>query len=354
MVVSFLLLFVGLSSSGAHAMFLIGPYPQNAQSDSIILSWKTTTPTAQNEVHWGSSPMLGNVTVEKCMCVKTKHTVNIKGLTAGQKYYYTVVSDQIESPLYTFWTAFPRNDTIRFVAYGDSQGVWDNWQTVLLVSQAIEKEQPAFVLKPGDLVDDGKNANDWIDFFTASPFVHNSTLYPVLGNHENYSHLFFSYFSLPFNERWYSFENGPVHCIGLDSNKYNRYRFVQFLWLVHDLQTHHAPFTIVFFHHPVYSSSEHGNTTILQKIWAPVFAYYHIDIVFNGHDHNYEHSYVNGVTYIVTGGGGSPLYDNGYSPWTVYSEKTYHYCLLTVNATTLIFEAKKPDGLVFDSFILTK
>lgn len=352
MVVSFLLLFVGMGSGGAHAMFLIDPYPQHAQCDSIIISWKTITPTDQNEVHWGSNPTLGHVTKENCMCVKTKHTVKLEGLTAGQKYYYTVVSDHIESSLYMFWTAFPSNGTIRFVAYGDSQGAWDNWQTVLLVSQAIEKEHPLFVIKPGDLVDNGTNATHWIDFFQASPFVHNSTLYPVLGNHENYSHLFFSYFSLPFNERWYSFENGPVHVVGLDSNTRNRYRLLQFLWLVHDLRAHHRPFTIVFFHHPVYSSSEHGNTTILQKIWAPVFERYHVDIVFNGHDHNYEHSLINGVIYIVTGGGGSPLYDNGHSPWTVYSEKTYHYCLLTVNSSTLLFEAKKPDGFVFDSFVL--
>lgn len=78
----------------------------------------------------------------------------------------------------------------------------------------------------------------------------------------------------------------------------------------------------------------------------------HVDIVFNGHDHNYERSIINGVTYIVTGGGGSSLYDNGQSPWTIYSEKTHHFCFLTANETTLTFEAIKPDGLVFDSFLL--
>jgi hypothetical protein len=85
-----------------------------------------------------------------------------------------------------------------------------------------------------------------------------------------------------------------------------------------------------------------------------VFERYHVDMVFNGHDHDYERSIVNNVTYIVTGGGGSPLYNNGHSPWTVYSEKTYHYCLLSVNSSTVTFEAKKPDGSVFDLFILTR
>ena len=83
-----------------------------------------------------------------------------------------------------------------------------------------------------------------------------------------------------------------------------------------------------------------------------MFERYGVDIVFNGHDHNYERSIINNITYIVTGGGGSLLYDNGHSPWTVYSEKTYHFCLLTVNASLLTFEAKRPDGSVFDSFLL--
>lgn len=354
LLIAVILLFpVGFSAGNTSPMMLLGPYPQNAQEDSIVISWKTPTPTIQNEVEWGVSSSLGAVTKELGRFPRTFHTVAIKELTAGQKYYYRILSDHIQSPLYTFWTAFSKNQTIRFVAYGDSQGDWDNWQTVLLVSQAIEKAHPAFVIKPGDLVDNGKNPDNWIDFFASSPFLHNSTLFPVLGNHENYSHLFFSYFSLPFNERWYSFDNGPVHFVGLDSNVRNRCRLLQFFWLLHDLKTHQQPFTIVFFHHPPYSSSNHGNTTLLQKLWVPLFERYQVDIVFNGHDHNYERSIVHNVTYVVTGGGGASLYDNGHSPWTVYSEKTYHFCLLTANSTSLTCEAIKPNGSVFDAFILT-
>jgi 3',5'-cyclic AMP phosphodiesterase CpdA len=350
------ILFMLVGSSGGYptAPLLFGPYTQRSQADSVVVSWMTVMPTRRNEVHWGASPTFGNITVEQGICATTFHTVKIRGLSAGLQYYYAVVSDETESSLYSFWTTFPQNETIRFAVYGDSQGDWDNWQTVSLVAQAIEKEKPAFVLKTGDLVDNGRNLCYWIDFFTASSFLHNSTLYPVLGNHENYSHWFFSFFSLPFNERWYSFENGPVHFIGLDSNRRDRYRLVQYFWLFHDLQTHSQSFTVVFFHHPLYSSGEHGNTTCLQRIWAPMFERFHVDIVFNGHDHDYERSIVDGVTYIVTGGGGSHLYDVGHSPWTVYSEKTYHYCLLTVNSSKLTFEAKKPDGSVFDSFLLTR
>jgi acid phosphatase type 7 len=350
-----LLFLVGHCCSQTTSIFTIGPYTQHSQMSSIVVSWETASPTEKNEVHWGSSPTLGNITMERTIFSKTFHTVTLSGVTVAQMYYYTVVSDDEESPLYTFHAASPQNDSICFAVYGDTRGGWDNWQNTLIVSQAIQQAHPSFVLNTGDCVDNGKIPSEWIDFFTASPFTHNSTLYPVLGNHENYSTLYFRYFSLPHNERWYSFDNGPVHFIGLDSNQRNAYRLVQNLWLIHDLRTNSQPFTVVFFHHPLYSSgSEHGNTTLLRRLWAPLFERFHVDVVFNGHDHDYEHCYVNGVTYIVTGGGGATLYDVGHSSWTVYAEKTYHFCLCTVNSTELTFQAIKPNGLVFDSFSITK
>ncbi len=60
------------------------------------------------------------------------------------------------------------------------------------------------------------------------------------------------------------------------------------------------------------------------------------------------------VNYIVTGGGGGPLYDVGSSWWTVYSEKTYHYCLITANQSKLTCQSIKPDGSIIDSFMITK
>ena len=81
-----------------------------------------------------------------------------------------------------------------------------------------------------------------------------------------------------------------------------------------------------------------------------MFDYFDVDIVFNGHDHFYERAQVDNITYVVTGGGGAPLYDVGSSWWTVYAEKTYHYCLITANQSVLTFDVIKPDGAIFDSF----
>jgi len=46
----------------------------------------------------------------------------------------------------------------------------------------------------------------------------------------------------------------------------------------------------------------------VREALTPLFERYGVDIVFNGHHHNYQRSLVHGVTYIVTGGGGAPIY----------------------------------------------
>jgi len=327
-----------------------GPYPQNPTKDSIIICWQTSEKTRFNKVCYGLTTDCENVVYEKNLLKKYFHKVKLTDLTYSTKYFYKVVSDCFESSIYSFYTSFAANDSIRFIAYGDSRGEWDNWQHASIVAKAIEEEQPHFVLNTGDLVNNGTIKEEWYNFFEASPFTHNSTLYPVLGNHEYYATPYFKYFSLPNNERWYSFDFGPIHFIGLDSNYRNVKRPAQLLWLIKELKTNDKPFTIVFFHHPLYSSGNHGSYIPLRFLWGTFFQLNKVDIVFNAHDHSYERGKVLNVNYIVTGGGGGPLYDVGSSWWTIYSEKTYHYCLIEANESKLSFQAIKPDGAVIDSF----
>ena len=53
-----------------------------------------------------------------------------------------------------------------------------------------------------------------------------------------------------------------------------------------------------------------------------------------GHIHNYERNVVEGVTYLVSGGGGAPPYFVERSPQDLYKEHSvsqpYHYVKLTV------------------------
>jgi len=79
-----------------------------------------------------------------------------------------------------------------------------------------------------------------------------------------------------------------------------------------------------------------------------------VDIIFNGHDHNYERGMVRDINYIVTGGGGAPLRSVGSSWWTIHSEKAFHYCYITSNSSELSFQAIRADGTVIDTFNIKK
>jgi len=335
-----------------NSSIIIGPYPQKTELNSTIIVWETSISTTNNCVRYGLNPYCEHIVYQNYS--SSFHTVKLGELNSSTKYYYKVYSDDIESMVYSFYTKFKKEDSIKFVAYGDTRGVWDNWINASRISDGIEEEQPFLVLHTGDLVKNGTYFDQWLDFFAISEFIHNSTMYPTLGNHEYYSEPYFKFFLLLNKNPWYSFDNGPVHFVCLDSNVRNSLRLSQIFWLIKDLKQNTNTYTIVFFHHPPYSSGNHGSTIYLRLIWGLIFEHFDVDIVFNGHDHSYERGKVKNVTYVVTGGGGAPLYDIGHKWWTIYSEKTFHYCLLSCNMTKLSFKAIKPNGTVFDAFEIQK
>lgn len=62
----------------------------------------------------------------------------------------------------------------------------------------------------------------------------------------------------------------------------------QQLWLEHDLAAHvNVQCTLVYWHHPRFSSGHHGNHYQMQRIWDRLYDY-GVDVVVTGHDHNYE------------------------------------------------------------------
>jgi hypothetical protein len=80
---------------------------------------------------------------------------------------------------------------------------------------------------------------------------------------------------------------------------------------------------------------------------------YGVALVFNGHDHDYERSVANGVVYIVTGGGGAPLYSQMNSnPASVYFTSTHHSVQVTVTESSLMVAGVRSDGVRFDEFTL--
>jgi hypothetical protein len=185
-----------------------------------------------------------------------------------------------------------------------------------------------------------------------------------LGNHDYRTQRgqpYLDVFHLPHNnpantERYYSFDWGNAHFTALDFNTGPDPD--QMAWLQEDLAATDKLWKFVFYHQAIYSSGPHGYESWVEakrQLLAPIFEQNHVDVVFNGHDHDYERTRpINGVLYIVSGGGGGPLYPVVPQSFSAYAESTYHTVFVTAAGCTLTLQAIKPDGTVFDSTTLTK
>ncbi len=58
-------------------------------------------------------------------------------------------------------------------------------------------------------------------------------------------------------------------------------------WLRRDLAANPARCTVAYWHHPLFSSGEHGNRTQVRTVWSALYNA-NADVVINGHDHDYE------------------------------------------------------------------
>jgi hypothetical protein len=245
-----------------------------------------------------------------------------------------------------------QDSSLTFMVLGDTRTGHAAHQSV--VDKMLEVGPPPFYLHTGDFVDYGSDRSQWETFLDIEhDLMQVSNLYPAIGNHEMNHRNYFDALSPP--GRWYSFDRGDAHFVSLQVDGYGRYTpgQPQYEWLVNDLASTSKPWKFVFFHIPPYSSGGHGSDLNVRQALAPLFEQYGVTIVFNGHDHDYERSVANGVTYIVTGGGGAPLYSKGRdNPASVYFASVHHFVQITLSGDTLYGVAIEPDGTEFDPFTL--
>ena len=191
--------------------------------------------------------------------------------------------------------------------------------------------------------------------------------FPCPGNHDNYSigmKPYLQYFTLPGDEKNYTFTWGPVQFYSINTGMSAKITATskEAKWLQDGLSKSKEPFKFVYFHHPPYSTGEHGNATSMQ--WP--FGQWGVDAVLNGHEHFYER--VEDRTsekpiYITCGSSGNThLYGCNVHPLDSARFKIkcddQHYGAVKVRATAhmVIFEyyvATDPDRPL-DTYILRK
>jgi acid phosphatase type 7 len=127
---------------------------------------------------------------------------------------------------------------------------------------------------------------------------HRDRTRPAPGNHDWNDDLdgYFGYFGDlargPGGTSWYSYDLGSWHVIVLDSECTDAGGCDpdsdQGRWLAADLKASSATAcTVAIWHRPRFSSGRHGNDESVGPFWTALYAA-RVDVVVNGHDHDYE------------------------------------------------------------------
>lgn len=150
-------------------------------------------------------------------------------------------------------------------------------------------------------------------------------------------------------QKYYSWSTTEFDLFVLDSNRVTDQK--QMDWLRGALSESSAAVKIVAFHHPPFTVGGHNNDLKVQEHWVPLFVGSGVSLVLNGHNHGFEHSVVDGVHYVVTGGGGALLYPCLRSePWLRRCIAVNHFLLVEVSQGKIKVDAVGIDGADVDSF----
>lgn len=300
------------------------------------------------------------------------HIFELTGLTPNCVYNYRIsTNDRLDSGPRQFRTLPVAPESYRIITVGDVRSQPAEWGRVS--RRIVEHESDAlFMIGTGDYPSDGRKYPLWIlQFFRpARDLLARIPLWPAIGNHEatrpagstkEENSKYFSLFELPGNEHWYRVDYHLLTLLIVDSNSHCDPASEQYKWLRSQLRSRRARYTLVAFHHAPYTSGPHGKVELDgtpkewpldegQRFLVPLFEMYGVDLVLNGHDHLYERSEKDGLTYIVTGGGGAPLYkvNSTENRYQQVAQSKHHYVALDIDAEKIVASAIDVQGDVFD------
>ena len=190
---------------------------------------------------------------------------------------------------------------------------------------------------------------------------------PAVGNHEYLTAGaagYYSYFGAAAGsptKGYYSYDVGAWHIIALNSNCSQvggcGAGSTQEQWLKADLAAHPNACTLAYWHHPRFSSGQHGSNTSYDAFWRALYAA-GADIVLNGHDHDYERFALqnpsgaadpNGIQQFVVGTGGKNHYTiTSVKPNSVVrNTDTYGFLRLTLHSTSYDWQFVPEPGKTF-------
>jgi len=304
------------------------------------------------------------------------HEVPLKNLLPGHVYKYNIASEDGMSGATSSWYAVKTVPVVpapwSFIVHGDiCSGLNPSTRDVMvgriLKEKAGLKPEPAFAVLTGDMVSNGKIYEQWGESFFGpeKELLAVLPVWPCRGNHDM-GEWYFKFFSLPGEERWYSFDYLNAHFIALDSFSDFKPGSKQYAWLEGNLKSAKSGWIFVFFHKPPYSSGPHcaldergvpreKAVEDARLHLDPLFQKYKVDMVFSGHNHCYERSLKEKVYYITAGSVGARLCDRkNDNPYSQVFIKTNDYIICDIDGTSFKMRVKESEEKTIDTLEIRK
>ncbi|TBO40589.1 purple acid phosphatase family protein [Pedobacter kyonggii] len=384
--------------------FKAGPMP-----DRIILNWSADPATTQS-VTWrtdstikksmaqilieDSSPKLDKPEAKVYEAVTSSlkgkeyetanyHSVTFTSLLPDKIYTYRVGDGKNWSEWFQFRTGPAQTKAFSFIYLGDAQNdIRSKWSRVIRRAFASQGEA-RFIVHAGDLINRSNNDNEWGEWHFGGGFINGMIpSIPSSGNHEYFRDEqktltldphWAAQYTLPQNgpeglkESVYYTDYSNVRIISLnsqmivlDSNSLE----IQARWLEDVLKNNPKEWTMVTYHHPIYSTAKGRDNKEFREIFKPLFDKYHVDLLIQGHDHTYSRGQnlptgisgkAGGPMYVVSVAG-PKMYKVDVNPkWMdIFAEDTQLFQIISVDHDVLTYTAYKASGEVFDAFKLKK
>lgn len=313
------------------------------------------------------------------------HTVVFENLDPKTKYVYRVGDKVNWSEWFQFSTASDQPEPFSFIYFGDAQNALRMHWSRVIREAFTDAPKARFLLHAGDLINEANHDSEWGEWFGAGHWL-NAMIPNVAtpGNHEyarrgikpGISAHWRPQFELPTNgpegleESAYWFDIQGTRIISLNSNEKHG---EQARWLDELLADNPNRWTVVTFHHPVYSTARGRDNPHIRRLWKPIFDKHRVDLVLQGHDHTYARvgpdvpetvrnvptgakvQTVDAGTVYVVSVSGPKMYRLEREPYMKRAaEGVQLYQIIHVDHDQLRYEARTADGALYDAFRLLK
>jgi predicted phosphodiesterase len=367
-----------------------GPWSLHADETSVVVRWDARVPsgteiTVEREGGGETRTFSGRQTAAevKTTSPKTKKIplpdqpgtfyrteVEVTGLQPGVCYRYRLSADENLSG--RFCTARAAGDSFKFLAIGDTNPTHGDLEGVI----AQYADEPFdFSIHLGDI--EYHKTSSWKAWFLAmAPILEAAPFYPCIGNHdvEEDVNEFADYYARLFGGAgfdsddiaWYRFQSGGVWFFSLSSEHDLGPESAQGKWFAAQLADAAGRpgfrFSVVYFHRPVFSLNKWGwdKRRPQRTAWIPSFLKHGVKLVLAGHVHVYERFVDEGITYVVTGGGGSYLHKINQlttqkpevAKRLVKASNGWHGTMLEVTNSGIRGRAVSNKGELIDEFVI--